>query len=149
MADAFVGFYDALLPLVNFGPQFQRIESLAGADDEWLAQINSVIEVHRYVQLLYHLTSRVNSESSEAAYKFHPVLFDACIHFLVHPDIAQPPNKDTVFLPEKMHRFTLHGSLPQHGPLYSHVKMVEWTPGTSLSLANERVADFMIRNKSL
>lgn len=70
-----------------------------------------------------------NPDSSEAAYKFHPILLDASIHFVFHPDIAQPSNKDTFFLPNKLARFTFRKSPTYDGPIFSHVKLVDWTPG--------------------
>lgn len=72
---------------------------------------------------------RTDLQSSGANYKFHPVLMDACVHFILHPSISQPPNKETIFLPHKMKRLNRYGFPTPGGSLYSHVKLVEWTPG--------------------
>lgn len=74
-----------------------------------------------------------NSGSSAADYKLHPVLLDACINFVLHPDIAQPPNKDTIFLPRKLRRLTVCNFPTYEGSMYSHVRMVDWNPGASSS----------------
>lgn len=72
----------------------------------------------------------VNLCPSDSHYKFHPVLLDACLHFVLHPDIAQPPNKETLFLPSRLRRFTFYSSPPRNEPIFSHVKMIDWSPRT-------------------
>lgn len=67
---------------------------------------------------------------------FHPVLLDACLHFTLHPDIAQPMNPETTFLPRKLQRLAVYALPTYDGPIFSHVKLVDWTPGKPSKLVH-------------
>lgn len=43
--------------------------------------------------------------------------------------IAQPTSKDSLYLPRRLKRFTYHRPPPIEGSIYSHLKLVDWTPG--------------------
>lgn len=95
-----------------------------------MLQLNHMGTLH--IHSFIHSLTNSNNAFSEATYTFNPILLDGCLHFALHPAIVQSTDKDSIFLPNRLGRFIYYDKPTYQGSIYSHLRLVEWTPGSLL-----------------
>jgi Polyketide synthase dehydratase len=125
------GFYEQLKPLANLGPSFQRLRRLSGNENEALAEVATFVKDFGSVCFNSCMTFLLEDlyTSSTGNYCFHPIVLDACLHYVLHPVILQNLELGVTYLPRKLRKFALY-QVPKPGePVYSYFVLRQWTPG--------------------
>ncbi|KAI0313261.1 hypothetical protein OF83DRAFT_1286326 [Amylostereum chailletii] len=117
------GIYEDMRAIADFGPSFQRIQTLYGGPCEVLVEVRGL-----------------STDEDREGYLLHPALLDACCHILLHPSISHEHDSNICFLPSSMDSFTLY----QHeiGAMqnwFSHITLESWAP--ALRSYNVDIAD--------
>ncbi|KAJ7708733.1 hypothetical protein B0H17DRAFT_1030700 [Mycena rosella] len=105
------GFYKSLEPLATFGPAYRRILRCSGGPSEVLAEIQGL-----------------SQDESSDQYRVHPVVLDACLHIMLHPEISKQNGSQAMYLPSKLERFVYHGLGAVSGNWFSHITRQSWSP---------------------
>jgi Polyketide synthase dehydratase len=127
--DFLQGFYEQLKPLASFGPEFQRLRSLRGNENEALAEVATFAKDSGSVSLTNVLLLFI--EDHRKGYRFHPIALDACLHYALHPDILQNLEEGATYLPSKIRKFSFYQDFKAGESIYSYFVLRQWTPGKS------------------
>ncbi|KAJ6483679.1 hypothetical protein DFH09DRAFT_949601, partial [Mycena vulgaris] len=98
-------------PLITYGPRFQRILRCHGGPMEMVAEI----EGPTAVELAQN-------------YLLNPVIMDACLHVILHPNISKEYFKEVIYLPSRLEYFVYYRRDYGAGNWFSHIRLRKWSP---------------------
>ncbi|KAK7062198.1 reducing polyketide synthase FUB1 [Favolaschia claudopus] len=108
-------FYPALTYFAQYGPQFQRVETVWKGEDEALVEVRGL-----------------SGDLPDALdYVVHPAVLDACFHVMVHPAFTGNADRNTYYLPSRVQWVVRYqGCVPQRLPetVFAHATFKEWRP---------------------
>ncbi|KAJ7447113.1 hypothetical protein B0H11DRAFT_1745206, partial [Mycena galericulata] len=104
-------FYPSLQSRATYGLPFQRLVRCNGRPTEVIAEIEGL-----------------SVEEFARGYTLHPVILDACLHIMLHRDIARDYSDKIMYLPTRLEHFTFYRRTPAAGNWYSHLRLLRWAP---------------------
>ncbi|KAJ6611341.1 hypothetical protein B0H10DRAFT_369055 [Mycena sp. CBHHK59/15] len=107
----FEGFYASTKPLTALGPRFQRVMRCHGGPLEAIAEIRGP-----------------TPDELSDGYLLHPVIMEACIHVIHHPDISKRNSKDIMYFTSRLEHFSFYRRKYGAGNWFSHISLRQWMP---------------------
>ncbi|KAJ7680149.1 hypothetical protein B0H17DRAFT_1138758 [Mycena rosella] len=96
-----------------------------------LRSIRESVSTSHWMLLKRHRRTYKNTIYSAGNYNFHPVVFDSCLHALVHPVFTRNSNPSVYYLPSSVETVALHKSFKKQNlppTLYTYAKLCRWDP---------------------
>ncbi|KAF4573437.1 putative PKS/NRPS-like protein biosynthetic cluster [Pleurotus pulmonarius] len=104
-------FYERACVVSAFGPSFRRVVRVSGGPTRALAEVEGPTHEERF-----------------SGYILHPATLDACLHFVLHPDISRQYTSNVNWLPSQIGSFELYTDKPEPGNWFSYAELVDWDP---------------------